>query len=131
LIALRGKSPPREILDLFERLLPGIWQQWSDAAGQALYQIDADVGGETTISSWYRSSADNRRVDGHPDSQHLVGLALDMVPGKGTSKLAISEATGAFREAGFIAVPYDRHVHVQTFPAGTLRMAGILDWLGI
>lgn len=131
MIIIRGQPPPTRTQQFFHRLLPGIWSQWGQAAEFALNQIDAEGFGETTITSWFRTLSDNARVGGDPDSQHLVGLALDVVPGKGISRLAINEAAQIFEAAGFIAVPEERHVHVQTFPAGVLRQVGVLDALSV
>lgn len=131
MIVINGFPPPPNTQKFFDRLLPGIWTQWAAAAESALVEIDQGGSEPTTLTSWYRTPSDNRRVGGDPDSQHLVGLAFDVVPGKGTSRLAINEAAQAFARAGFAVVPADRHVHVQTFPAGVLRRVGILDALGL
>lgn len=131
MIVVRAKPPPTNTLQFFDKLIPGIWQQWVAAAVEGLNAIDAEGFGETTVTSWFRSPSDNRRVGGDPDSQHLVGLALDVVPGKGTSRLAINEAAQRFSEAGFFAVPEEKHVHIQTFAPGLLREAGVLNALGL
>jgi len=128
-IVVNGFPPPENTIKFFDRLLPGIWPTWANAAQAALIEIDQGGSEPTTLTSWYRTPSQNRRVGGSPDSQHLVGLAFDVVPGKGTSRLAINEAAQAFARAGFTVVPADRHVHVQTFPAGVLRQVGILDAL--
>lgn len=130
-IQINGFPPPRNTLKFFERLFPGIWNEWGAAVEAALLQIDVGGSEPTMITSWWRSPNENRRVGGHPDSQHLVGLAFDVVPGKGTSRLAISEAAQRFREFGFTVEPAEAHVHVQTFPAGILRQVGILDALNL
>lgn len=127
-IRVNGRPPPRTTLQFFDRLLPGIWPMWAKAVEFALREIDAE-GGDTVLTSWHRSPSQNRRVGGHPDSQHLVGLAFDVVPGKGQSLLAINEAAQRFAEQGFTVVPEPTHVHVQTFPSGVLREVGILDAL--
>jgi hypothetical protein len=127
MIVLRGALPPRHIVAFFEGIIPGFWGRWLSAATWALREIDADVGGETVITSWYRSPSQNVAASGAEDSQHLFGLALDVVPGKGSLQLAINEAAGRFREAGFVVAPAPRHLHVQTFPAGLLRSAGVFD----
>jgi len=127
LILLRATPPPVPIVRWFERQSPGFWSRWLSAAGAALREIDDDGGGDTIITSWYRSPAQNRRVGGQPDSQHLVGLALDVLPGR----LSVNEASGRFQEVGFIPVQSQSHLHIQTFPAGALRSAGVLDALGI
>jgi len=129
MIVVNGRPPPANTLKFFDKLLPGIWQQWASAVEGALNAIDVGAPGQTTITSWHRSPSDNRRVGGHPDSQHLVGLAFDVIPGKGQNALAINEAAQAFARAGFVVVAEPTHVHVQTFPAGVLRQVGILDAL--
>lgn len=129
MIAVNGSPPPVNTLRFFDRLFPGIWEQWGEAAQAALFEIDAGARDRTVITSWFRSPNENRRAGGLRDSQHLVGLALDVEPGKGTSALAINEAVQIFRRFGFEAFPFEKHVHVQTFPKGVLRQVGILDAL--
>lgn len=136
MVILRGKPPPRDIVTFFERIIPGFWQRWITAAESALREIDADAGGQTIITSWHRSPLENRQAKGEPDSQHLLGLALDVVPAKGNRTLAINEAAQRFQQAGFVTVIFDAgdgtgHLHVQTFPAHLLRAAGIFDALGL
>lgn len=131
MILFQATPPPTHVVEFWERIFPGFWARWLGAADSAIREIAADAGGDTTITSWYRSLAENRRVGGQPDSQHLVGLALDVVPGKPSFKLAISEASSRFMEAGFVTVPAERHLHVQTFPAGLLRRVGVLDALSV
>lgn len=131
MLRFEATPPPTHIVRFFESLLPGFWSTWIGAAESALREIDADAGGDTIITSWYRSPAENRAVGGNPDSQHLAGLALDVVPGKKAVQLAIHEAAGRFVESGFVVVPAPTHLHVQTFPAGVLRSAGVLDALSI
>lgn len=131
MIVLRGTLPTRRVVQFFEGIIPGFWSRWLGAADWALREIDDDVGGETTITSWHRSQSENQRVGGLPDSQHLVGLAFDVEPGKPSVRLGINEAADRFRQAGFVAVPFVSHLHVQTFPAGLLRDAGVFDALGI
>ncbi len=129
MIVVNGAPPPRNTLQFFDRLIPGIWPAWAQAVVTALQEIDQGGTGKTTITSWFRTPSQNRRVGGDPDSQHLVGLALDVIPAKGQSTLAINEAAQRFAQAGFSVVPEPTHVHVQTFPAGVLRQVGILDAL--
>ncbi len=131
MIVLRGAPPPRHIAVFFEGIMPGFWGRWLSAASHALQEIDADVGGETVITSWYRSPSRNVAASGAADSQHLFGLALDLVPGKPSLQLGINEAAGRFREAGFVVVPFPTHLHVQTYPAGLLRSAGVFDAIAV
>lgn len=66
------------------------------------------------FTSWYRTVDSNRRVGGHPWSQHLVGLAADRSPASASFR---SKA----RAAGLIAVYEGDHDHVQAWQAGTLE----------
>ena len=69
----------------------------------------------TQVTSWYRDPLHNRRVGGSAASQHLIGLALDLVvPESGRAAVVAS-----IRRAGLIAVLERDHVHVQARPAGT------------
>lgn len=131
MIEIQAAPPPFPTLKFFDRLFPGIWQSWGTQVVAALTEVDQGSPADTILSSWFRSPNENRRVGGHPDSQHLVGLAFDVVPGKGTSPLAINEAAQIFKRFGFTVEPERTHVHVQTFPPGILRPAGVLDALNV
>lgn len=131
MILFRATPPPIHVVQFWERLFPGFWGRWIGAADSALRELDADVGDDTIVTSWHRSPFHNREVGGDPDSQHLVGLALDIVPGKPSPRLAINEAAARFTEAGFVVVPAPTHLHIQTFPAGILRRVGVLDALSV
>jgi len=60
-----------------------------------------------------------------PDSQHLVGTAVDICT-RDTAGLASRLA-----QRGLRAVNEGSHVHVQVFPAGALRQSGVLARLGL
>jgi hypothetical protein len=112
--------PPISIANTLEHWLPGFWNRFYGAVWAGYYRW----GGELTITSWYRDEYTNAAVGGHPDSQHRVGTALDLVP-------ADPRLAEAFRLAGFQAVVEPTHVHVQAFPAGILRDSGFLQAVGI
>ena len=111
-------APPQGIVSAFGRWTPGIWQLFVGAANGALRPDDV-------VTSWWRSPSHNADVGGHPESQHLVGLAFD-VASPTPDQLAAS-----LRSAGFEAFPSATHVHAQAFPAGTLGDLGVLDALGL
>lgn len=131
MILFRATPPPTHVVQFWERLLPGFWSRWLGAADSALREIEAEGDDDIIITSWFRSPLNNRAVNGNPDSQHLVGLALDIVLTRANPRLAIDEAAASFAEFGFIAVPEPTHLHVQTFPAGLLRRVGIFDAISI
>jgi hypothetical protein len=67
------------------------------------------------LTSYWRSVESNRRVGGHPFSQHLVGLALDAV----SENLVKLEAE--LSAQGLRTVRYPTHVHAQLWEAGRLQ----------
>ena len=73
---------------------------------------------EAELTSWWRDRIDNRRVGGNPDSQHLFGFAFDLVVNDP------EQTAEDARRLGFVAVVESDHVHLQFFPAGTLRRHG-------
>lgn len=71
---------------------------------------------ELRASSWWRDPETNRRVGGHPQSQHLLGLGLDLIgPKEVLERLAI-EARGE----GLTAINETTHLHLQLFPPGVV-----------
>jgi len=71
------------------------------------------------ITSWYRSPQFNRQIGGEPDSQHLFALAMDIAG----PQLVFSMFQA--RRMGLVAVMERDHLHVQAFPRGALRRAGV------
>jgi hypothetical protein len=69
------------------------------------------------VTSWFRSLAENEEVGGDPDSQHLVGLAVD-VDGPHLVQLEAN-----CRDEGLVPVMEPDHLHVQRYPRGTLAAA--------
>ncbi len=131
MILFRATPPPTRVVVFFENLFPGFWGRWLGAADSALRQIDAEAVDDIIITSWWRSALHNRAVNGQPDSQHLLGLALDIVFPKANARFVIDEAAATFAEFGFVAVPASKHLHIQTFPAGLLRRVGVFDAISI
>ena len=107
--------PPRHILQV---TLPHVIA-FLNGVGRALqFTHDAE---KLRASSWWRDLETNRRVGGQPDSQHLLGLALDVVgPDEVRVGLAIE-----LRGLGLIAIDELSHLHVQLLPAGQARGEGL------
>ncbi len=77
------------------------------------------------ISSWWRDPVTNRRVGGHPQSQHLLGLAIDLVG----EERELGEIIRQVREfsLGIEAIRQTSHVHIQWLPAGQAAATGLFD----
>ena len=80
-----------------------------------------DQGGIPT--SWFRDPVRNARAGGSVESQHLLGFAADFVPGASSWIFLRDQAA----RTGLIAVLETDHLHVQIFPAGKLREAGLFQ----
>lgn len=83
--------------------------------------------GPLAITSWWRSAERNASVGGSPDSQHLLGIALDLVVTPGSERRAVA----AFAAAGLRAIDEGDHVHLQLLPAGLARSSGLLAVFGL
>ena len=68
-------------------------------------------------TSYWRSVRENARVGGALRSQHLLGLAVDSVPGRTWTP---TELGNLFNRVGLIGVVEADHVHTQAFPAGSI-----------
>lgn len=110
--------PPLSILIAVDVMAPGIWSLFIRAA-------NAGLGPGDVVTSWWRDPQRNQEVGGHPESQHLVGLAFDV------ATVSPPHLAMRFRSLGFTTVEAPRYVHVQTFAAGVLRRSGILEVLGL
>lgn len=82
-----------------------------------------DVGPSLRVSSWWRDVETNRRVGGHPESQHLLGLAIDVVGDPFERQLLLAQL-GQF---GLVGVDEGSHLHVQALPAGRARVLGFFS----
>lgn len=71
---------------------------------------------DTRVTSWFRTPAQNRKVGGAFDSQHLAGLAVDFV----VPDEELLRVISGFRVVGLTAVSEVDHLHVQAHPAGFL-----------
>lgn len=106
-VALR--IPPRSVL--------AVWRPEIVSAATALLQAVEAWRGRARITSWWRSIDRNAIVKGADWSQHLVGLAFDLVVEEGDR-----EALVALLEArGWTVLRYTDHLHLQWLPYGRLR----------
>lgn len=63
-----------------------------------------------SVTSWHRTPERNARVDGHPNSYHLLGLAADLVLNDETQHTA---CVAAAHQLGLDALDEHTHVHVE------------------
>jgi hypothetical protein len=86
------------------------------------------------VTSWWRTPEANDSASGAEFSQHLLGLAFDVVTPKPRELVALAQ------RAGLVAIFHNAgsgwHVHVQARPRGfvaqLLRLApDLAPWLGI
>ena len=76
--------------------------------------VNPTAGRGAVCTSWFRDQTTNARVGGALTSQHLIGTAVDLVPGAGDTVAAMAQR---FRYAGWPQViEYRGHVHVALFP---------------
>ena len=112
--------PPLAIASQIALWIPGIWPVFVAAANQGLAE-----GRATSVTSWWRSPEENRRVGGNAESQHLLALAFDATA---ASPQLLAQA---LRSAGFRVVEERTHVHAQAYQAGVLGRAGFFRALGL
>jgi hypothetical protein len=104
-----AKVPPRELLA----------SAWRPIIFEFIRRVARSLQPGQQITSWYRDPLTNQREGGAPTSQHLFGLALDIVgPGQ-----QLSQAIA--RDAQLIAVQEFDHLHIQFLPAGVLERIGV------
>lgn len=111
-------APPSSIWWTVDQWAPGVYPEF-------VRRVFSGITPRSVASSWWRSTDDNHRVGGEPDSQHLIALGLDI------QDPDLDALASRMRSAGLIAVRSDKHVHVQMWPAGTARSVGLLAALGL
>ncbi len=82
---------------------------------------------ELRATSWYRDLEDNRRAGGQPDSQHLLGLALDVIGPKEVLEFFATETRGV----GLVTIEESVYVHIQLLGAGDARVLGLFGPTGV
>ncbi len=114
-------APPFSIVNTVEAWAPGVYR--------AFWEILIDsVREPVQVTSYWRDPAENRRVGGAPDSQHQLGLGIDLVFAE---RAAASRALSRLVGGGLVAVDEGTHVHVQAWPAGLARDVGLMRALGL
>lgn len=76
---------------------------------------------EARVTSFWRSTDRNRAVGGAARSQHLYGLAADVVPRRADWQ----RAKRAWQGEDLVVIDEGDHLHVQRFPAGAIA-AGVV-----
>lgn len=74
-------------------------------------------------TSWWRDPQHNADVGGHPRSQHLWGLAVDLTG----DAFALEWLVWRAQSCGLVAILEPSHVHVQAYPATTLDQFEVPD----
>lgn len=105
-------TPPQHLLGIF-------WNAYQWLFWQILptYREDPSL----WVTSWWRDPWNNATVGGHPESQHLYGLALDF----DSSNLCQLEEN--LQNTDLVVVREQTHVHVQVYPAGMLGQLGFFS----
>jgi len=116
---LSANRPPSRLAAAVEARLPGIFRE-----------IEADLAGlrtrfpGTVVSSWWRSKSHNERVGGAQGSQHLAGLAVDLVP----PRRDWAQAAVWLRSHRWTVIDEGDHLHAQVFRASS-RVAAFVKSL--
>lgn len=85
-----------------------------------IVEVFRQVGG-LTATSWFRTPSENDAVNGSPESQHLLGLAMDVA----SSREGMRATIDAARRVGLVPADEGNHVHLQLFPGGALARVGV------
>lgn len=111
------ERPPLPIVRAVHNRLPGVYHHLIRGLLVAAQPFDG-----VRLTSWWRTPEHNRAVGGHPESQHLVGLAFDLV----APPLAMHRIAQRARDVGLVAVNEGDHVHLQALQPGQLARFGVL-----
>jgi hypothetical protein len=112
--------PPFEIAREVDRWIPGIWPAFVASANEAL------GGTGVQLTSWFRTVPENVRAGGDPGSQHLAGLALDVVGGD-----LFTARRNLERRGWTVTVSPRGNLHAQVLPKGLARSSGLLRAIGV
>jgi hypothetical protein len=97
--------PPLSVERYVQNRCPDCWPFFYGTVGAV--RVHAPV----EVSSWWRSTACNAEARGKETSQHLYGVALDVV---GAGARDVADQLRAF---GWTVLDEGNHWHAQVFPA--------------
>lgn len=93
---------------------PPAWNREIAEFTQLIEGVSRDLGEPLHCTSWWRTASENERVGGAAASQHLVGLAVDVLPPADRARLL--ELASAW---GLTPIDEGDHVHIQRYRAGS------------
>lgn len=104
--------PPPDLIRRVEARLPGFWDAWVSV-------VRASLVPGVSFSSWYRDPAANALAGGVANSQHMLGVALDLPPTR-----ANWETARNLSRYGFEVITEADHWHAELPPAIEERIRG-------
>lgn len=102
-------APPDEFLQEFFQVYRYLLER-----AAVLKRVDPDI----QFTSWFRTKSQNQAAGGDPQSQHLFGFAIDVVP---RNPELVEQVAN---QIGIITVREFDHLHLQLFPSGLLARLG-------
>lgn len=81
-----------------------------DPAGFLVLMLSLSMRYRFSVTSWIRTPDRNQAVGGHPDSFHMVGMAVDIVFDRPEDMEKFLEKASRY---GLRAIDEKDHVHVQ------------------
>lgn len=92
--------------------------RWTPEVAEFLALVEAtsrDLGEPLSCTSWFRTVPENVRVGGDPHSQHLMGLAVDVLPPQDRKQR--TRLLELARSHGLVPIDEGDHVHLQRYDA--------------